>query len=93
MRRADRWEGSIEGRVEGETWTQKNNDQRAAAKTKVDCDATWVKAGQESDEKMQPFPWTGPPTGPDKDLLCSNWPYPSLQSSGSFLARLCLHFF
>jgi len=23
---------------------------------KVDCDAMWVKAGQESDEKMQPIP-------------------------------------
>ncbi len=47
----------------------------------------WVKAGQESDEKMQPIPRTGPPTGPDKDLLCSHWLYSSLQSSGSFLAR------
>ncbi len=54
---------------------------------KVDCDAMWVKAGQESDEKMQPVRWTGPPTGPDKDLVRSHRPYPSLQSSGSFLAR------
>ncbi|CAK9877790.1 unnamed protein product [Sphagnum jensenii] len=37
--------------------------------------------------KCSPSQWTGPATGPDKDLLRSHRPYPSLQSSGSFLAR------
>jgi hypothetical protein len=52
---------------------------------KVDCDAMWVKAGQESDEKMQPISRTGPPTGPDKDLLRSHWPYPPFNRAGRFL--------
>jgi hypothetical protein len=55
--------------------SQKNND----------CDAMWVKAGQESDEKMQPIPWTGPSPGPDKDLVRSHWPYPPFNRAGLFL--------
>jgi hypothetical protein len=43
--------------------TQKNNDQRSAAKKRLTVVQCGLTQGQESDKKMQPIPWTDRPTG------------------------------
>jgi hypothetical protein len=54
VRRADRWEGNIEATVEGETWTQKNNDQRAAAKKKLTVMQCGLRQGKNQMRKRSP---------------------------------------
>lgn len=54
MRRADRWEGSIEVKVEGEKWTQKNNDQRSAAKKIMTVMQCGLRQGKNQMRKCSP---------------------------------------